>query len=112
MKPSMPNFVKLKEGQFIEGIFVCAGSSMMGKTYKFADANGEIFTLGGNRVQLDQLFDEFLGNPKPLTGDDTLIGHFLIVERLQDVHSKSSDHMIAQYQIGHDIRRCPKEQKK
>lgn len=104
--PSKPNFIKLRAGARVSGVFMCKHTTQYGPAYKFRDDKGEIFSLGGNRAQLDQIFDELLGNPQGFIGD-TIIGHYLIVERGQDTESHSG-RKVAQYQIGHVLDKCPK----
>jgi hypothetical protein len=104
--PSKPNFVKLRQNESLEGIFLGVGHSQYGPCYKFRDEKGEIFTIGGNRAQIDQLFTELMGSPQGFVGD-TIIGHMLVVERLADTESKSK-RKVAVYRIGHVIDKCPK----
>lgn len=106
-KPSKPNFVKIKEDQAYDGIFLGTVTTQFGVAYKFrSHDSGEIFTVGGNRAQLDQCFQELLGSPQGYVGD-TIIGHALIVARLKNTESKAG-RKVAVYQIGHDLARCPK----
>jgi hypothetical protein len=80
--------------------------SQYGPAYRFRDESGVIFSVGGNRAQIDQVFDELLGNPQGFIGD-TIIGHYLIVARLSGVMSKSG-RKVSVYKIGHVLDRCPK----
>lgn len=106
-KPQAPNFVKLKEGNSVEGIYLGPGHSQYGISYKFYDPDTKVnFTLGGNRAQLDQVFAELAANPQGFVGD-SIIGHYLIVMRLPAVESKQG-RKVAQFQIGHVLDKCPK----
>lgn len=107
-KPSKPNFIKLRENEAYDGIFLGTTTTQYGIAYKFkAHDNGEVFTIGGNRAQLDQCFQELLGSPQGYVGD-SIIGHALIVARLANTESKTG-RKVAVYQIGHDLNRCPKK---
>ncbi|MFA5430363.1 MAG: hypothetical protein WC329_04320 [Candidatus Omnitrophota bacterium] len=105
-KPSKPHFVKLAEGEMVEGVFQGMVKTQYGPGYKFIDEGGNYFTLGGNRAQLDQIFAETLGNPEGFNGD-TVIGHYIGVRRLEDTKSKSG-RTVAQYEIGHFFDKCPR----
>lgn len=106
-RPSKPNFVKLRAGDYYAGIFMGVVTTQFGPGYKFRDhETGEIFTIGGNRAQIDQIFTELMGSPQGYVGD-TIIGHALIVGREVDTESKAG-RRVAQYVVGHDLDRCPK----
>lgn len=108
--PQSPNFVKIKKGEAYEGIFLGTGHTTFGVSYNFADCGtGERFTIGGNRAQLDQVFQELLGNPVGYP-DQTLIGHKIEVARLpEDAIAKGSGNQVAQYVIAHIKDGCPKK---
>lgn len=105
-KASKPNFVKLKPGEAYNGVFLGVVKTRFGDGYKFQNEEGKIFTIGGNRAQLDSIFQELLGNPQGFIGD-TIIGHALIVARETDTQS-SQGRKVAVYAIGHDKAHCPK----
>jgi hypothetical protein len=104
--PSKPNFVKLRQGESYEGIYLGMAHSQYGPVYKFKDDKGEIFSIGGNRAQIDQLFTELSASPQGFIGND-IVGHYLVVERLADTVSKSQ-RKVAVYRIGHVLSKCPK----
>lgn len=108
--PAKPNFVKLRAGDFIEGIFLGTAHTLHGIAYKFQslDKSEEIFSIGGGRAQLDQLFQEVMGNPKGFVGD-TIIGHCIAIDRLEDTRAKVSGQQVNQYQLTHVVGKCPKK---
>jgi hypothetical protein len=103
-KPSAPEYIKLRANQTLEGLYLGPAVSNFGICYKFRLDDGRIVRLGGNRVQLDSLFQEVETLPD-FKGD--LAGHYLEVRRGADVESKSA-RRVAQYEIGHVVPRCPK----
>jgi hypothetical protein len=105
-RPSKPNFVKLRAGDRFDGIFLGMVKTQFGPGYRFRSHEGEIFTIGGNRAQIDQIFVELMGSPQGFVGD-TIIGHALIVAREADTESKAG-RRVAVYAVGHDLDRCPK----
>ncbi len=99
--------MKLREGDKCEGIYLGLGHTQYGICYKFKDPKSQvIFSLGGNRAQLDQVFSELAASPQGFMGD-TIEGHYLIVMRMPNTESKAG-RRVAVYQIGHDLDKCPK----
>jgi len=106
-KASKPNFMKLIEGEQVEGIFLGCGTSQFGVCYRFSGEGGVVFTLGGKRAQLDQIFTELMGNPEGFIGD-TIIGHRLAIRRLSNVLSKTG-RKVGVFEVGHVVENCPKQ---
>lgn len=102
-----PNFVSLAEGESVEGVFLGVSASQYGPTYKFKGPEGERFQLSGNRVQLDQIFADLMADPDGFE-DQSIVGHYLIVERIEDQTSKSGRE-VAQFKLGHLFDECPKK---
>lgn len=110
-RPSKPHFEKLKAGDMVQGIFVGVVTTRFGPGYKFRHYDkDEYFTVGGNRAQLDQIFQEVMGNPQGYNGD-TIIGHAIALKRDADTQS-GSGRKVAQYMIAHVFSKCPKGCKK
>jgi hypothetical protein len=105
-QPSKPNFVKIHEGEMYEGIFIGRVRTQYGPGYRFRGYDGEVFTIGGNRAQMDQIFEEALASPQGFIGDN-IIGHSLILMRMKNTESKTG-RKVATYQLGHDLDKCPK----
>lgn len=94
-----PNFVTLAIGEAVSGTFVGTVKTNFGIGYRFRGEDGVFFTMGGNRVQLDQVFQDLMGAPVGFIGN-TIIGHSIAVRRLDDVES-SNGNFVAQFEIGH-----------
>lgn len=104
VEPGKPNFVSLKAGQFAGGIYLGPTTTRYGVSYRFAIGD-EKYILSGNRVQLDRLMEDL--QTSSIFPDRTPIGHYLRVERKEDVES-ASGHPVATFRIGHVTSLCPK----
>lgn len=98
-----PNYVSLKEGEILEGIFITQQQGRFGSQYAFK-VGQEIKVLSGNRFQLDAIFMEM-----QLDGDafpSGLAGHLLRVSRGQTVKIEGGK-TVGQYSIEHIFEGCP-----
>jgi len=95
-------FISLKEGQQIEGVYLGQAESQFGACYKIRTPDG-IKLLSGNRAQLDGLFEDLHSSPDEFPKGPE--GHYIAVRRLEDTESKSG-RTVGQYQLAHVIDKC------
>ena len=101
-----PDFAKLKEGDTLKGIFLGTTQTQYGIAYKIRNADGVVKTLGGNRFQLDSIFEEMMADTEAF-GEHGLKGHLIEVRRLPGNVTTKSGRTVGRYEVAHIFEGCP-----
>lgn len=98
-------FIKLEQGQNIEGIWFGTVKTRFGPAYRLVTKDG-IQYLGGNRVQLDAIIEEMQLDSEGFP--DGIAGHLIQIRRLEGSATSEKGYEVALYEIAHLVDDCPK----